>query len=75
MPRRQYIIDDERRVYEALIIAAEVGREDTGHEFDVGPWDDEELRSQKLIEINGPDEVAVLITGRWIDVDLGFEEL
>lgn len=74
MPRHRFTIDDGARVYEALVIAAETAREDTGSDFDVGPWDDTELRQSRLIEINGPDEIVELIVGRWIDADLGFEE-
>lgn len=74
MPLRRFTIDDPDRVYEALVIAGDVAREDTGYEFDLGPWDDTELRSLSRIEINGPDEAAELVVNRWIDRDLGFEE-
>jgi hypothetical protein len=72
VPRFRFAIDRADRVYEALVLAGDVARE-SDLEFDLGPWDDQELRSQGVIEIVGPDEAAEAVTSRWIDADLGFE--
>lgn len=75
MPRHRFVIDDETRVYEALVLAVDVARENHGYDFDIGPWDDQELRETRTIDFSGPDEAAELVAFRWIDNDLGFEEL
>lgn len=56
----------------ALAVAVDVARE-SPVDFDVGPFDDEELRLLGVIEISGPDEAADLVTARWVDAGVGFE--
>lgn len=72
MPKFRFAIDRPDRVYEALVLAGDVARE-SDLAFDVGPWDDQELRAEGVIEIVGPDEAAEAVVNRWIDADLGFE--
>ncbi len=73
MSRHRFIIDNPERVYEALVVAGEAAREDIGVEFDVGPWDDQELREKGWIEVSN-DDGAEIVAARFIDADLGFEE-
>lgn len=72
MPRFRFAIDRPEKVYQALTVAVDAARE-SPVEFDVGPWDDRELRSSAVIEISGPDEGAELVVNRWIDAGIGFE--
>lgn len=72
MPRFRFRIDQAEKVYAALVIAADVARE-APEDFDVGPWDDQELRSRQVVELSGSDEMADLVVNRWIDAAIGFE--
>lgn len=68
----RFKIDEAEKVYQALVVAAEAARE-TPIPFDVGPWEDAELREFGVIEISGPDDAAELVVNRWIDAGIGFE--
>lgn len=72
MPKFRFVVDDPARVYEALVIAADAARETPDH-GEVGPWDDDELRSTATIEVTGPDSFTTLVADRLIENDLGFE--
>lgn len=72
MPRFRFVIDDPARVYEALVTAVDAARE-SEFDGDIGPWDDEELRTESVIEVNGPDEFTTLIADRFITNAIGFE--
>lgn len=72
MPLHRFKIDQAEKVYPALVIAADAARE-SPVDFDIGPWDDQELRQHLVIEVNGPDEAVELVVSRWIDGDIGFE--
>jgi hypothetical protein len=74
MPRFRYVIDRPDKVYQALVVAADVARE-SPVAFDLGPWDDQELRASGVIEVVGSDEAANLVVARWIDAGVGFEEI
>lgn len=73
MPRFRFRIDEEAKVYQALVVAGEVAREQAEADFDLGPWDDQELRSLGVIELSGGDDVVELVVNRWIDAGIGFE--
>jgi hypothetical protein len=72
LPLFRFRIDEDAKVYQALVVAAEAARE-SPLQFDVGPWEDQELRELGVIEISGPDEAAELVVNRWIDDGIGFE--
>ena len=72
MPKFRFRIDEQAKVYQALVVAGDVAREGTA-DFDLGPWDDQELRSEGVIELSGGDDVVELVVNRWIDAGIGFE--
>lgn len=72
MPKFRFSIDRADKVYGALVLAADVAR-DAPMSFEVGPWDDQELRETGIIEISGPDEAADLVAQKWITEGVGFE--
>lgn len=72
MPLFRFRVDQPEKIYQALVVATEAARE-SPVAFDVGPWDDQELRELAVIEISGPDEAAELVVNRWIDAAIGFE--
>jgi hypothetical protein len=72
MPLFRFSIDEPAKVYQALVVGVDAARE-SPVEFDIGPWDDQELREFGVIEISGPDEAAELVVNRWIDQGIGFE--
>lgn len=72
MPKHRFVIDDRTKVYSALVTAADAARE-SPLDFDLGPWDDDELLDTGTIEVVGPDEAVDLVAQRLIQNDIGFE--
>ena len=68
----RFSLDQPSKVYSALVVAVDVARE-SPDAFEVGPWDDAELRAQGVIEVVGPDSAADLVVARWIEAGIGFE--
>lgn len=70
MPRERFVLADEVSPIYALLVVADALRESPA-EGSCGPWSDEML-ADRVVEVEGPDDLIVLCGDRLIRAGLPF---